>query len=109
MPEIERRRFGRREHFKSAFILRGTQRAPAMVYDVSERGVSLRTAFVASVDDHFELAVPEDDVLVRCRVAWVQGDNIGAEFLKSPQRLSWNASRPATHNAAVAMLRNARR
>jgi hypothetical protein len=108
MPREERRRFGRRSHCKAASIVRAGHRMSAFIYNMSEHGLLLRTPFVACFDQIFEVEIPSDDVIFQCRVAWSKGDSVGAEFVRSPRRISWQRiQRSEARTDFLAMLRAA--
>jgi hypothetical protein len=86
----DRRQFGRRRVFKAGIIVQGdNQRLPITIMDISDGGARIKTAEPHRVEKEFSLEIPEDDFVVKCRLVWLEEDAVGAEFIKSPRRLSW--------------------
>lgn len=86
----ERRRFGRRPVFKAAVVeLPDGARLAAKVIDLSDGGARIKLADPDSLDGEFQLEVPEEDLIVKCRIIHRHESWIGVEFIKSPRRLSW--------------------
>ena len=87
----ERRQFGRRSVFKSAVIITSDgQRLSGAVVDFSEAGARIKLAEEAIVSPEFELEIPGDDFVVKCRLAHTEGVYIGAQYIKPPRRISWS-------------------
>lgn len=88
----ERRQFGRRSVFKSAVIITNDgQRLPGAVVDFSDAGARIKLAQEAVVGPEFELEIPGDDFIVKCRLVHTEGVYIGAQYIKPPRRISWSA------------------
>jgi hypothetical protein len=88
----ERRQFGRRAAFKSAVvILDDGRRLPGAVIDFSDAGARIKLADAALVGPEFDLEIPGDDFVVKCRLAHAEGIYIGAQYIKPPRRISWSA------------------
>ena len=88
----ERRQFGRRSVFKSAIIIaEDGRRLSGAVVDFSEAGARIKLAEEAVVGSEFELEIPGDDFVVKCRLAHSEGVYIGAQYIKPPRRISWSA------------------
>lgn len=86
----ERRRFGRRPVFKLAIVeLETGVRLDVKVIDLSDGGARLKLANLDAIQNEFTLEIPEDDLVVKCRVIYRHEAWIGAQFLKSPRRMSW--------------------
>ena len=87
----DRRQFGRRSVFKSAVIvLNDGRRLPGAVVDFSDAGARIKVADAALVGLEFELEIPGDDFVVRCRLAHTDDVYVGAQYIKPPRRISWS-------------------
>ena len=87
--ESDRRRFGRRPAFKAATIDQGDgQRIPATVLNISEAGAQIKVQ-PDLIAKEFYLEIPEDDLIVKCRVTRVEETAVAVVFVKPPRRLSW--------------------
>lgn len=88
----DRRKFGRRTVFKSAVIvLSDGQRLPGSVVDFSDGGARIKLADVSAVGSEFDLEIPGDDFVVKCRLVHVEDVYIGVQYIKPPRRISWSA------------------
>ena len=86
----ERRRFGRRPVFKVATVELATgERLDAKVVDLSDGGVRVKLADLSLLQGDFVVEIPEDDLIVKCRVIHRHESWVGAQFVRSPRRLSW--------------------
>jgi hypothetical protein len=101
VPNSEKRDFGRRTHRKVGNITQGERVLPATILSLSELGAHFETvASIIKSDQPLALEIAEDDFVVSCRVTRIEGDQVGVEFVKSPQRLSWaRQNRPSTEAA----------
>lgn len=87
----ERRQFGRRAVFKSAVIvLNDGRRLAGAVVDFSNAGARIKLEDAALVEPEFELEIPGDDFIVKCRLAHAEDVYIGAQYIKPPRRISWS-------------------
>ena len=87
----ERRQFGRRAVFKSAVIvLNDGRRLAGAVVDFSNAGARIKLEDAALVESEFELEIPGDDFIVKCRLAHAEDVYIGAQYIKPPRRISWS-------------------
>ena len=94
---IEKRRFGRRDTFKrSTILLADESHLPCVVVNISQGGALIQIDEPARLDDRFHLLIPEDDLLVACRIAHRTNGKVGVAYIRSPQR----ASRLKNHNRA---------
>ncbi len=41
------------------------------------------------VEKEFYLEIPDDDLIVKCRVVHVDEVSIGVKYIKPPRRISW--------------------
>jgi hypothetical protein len=64
-------------------ILTGT------IVDLSAGGARIKLQDTARVEPEFDLEIPDDDVIIRCRLAHVDDVGIGAQYIKPPRRISW--------------------
>ncbi|HVZ04406.1 PilZ domain-containing protein [Hyphomicrobium sp.] len=88
--QSERRQFGRRLVFKSAAIVLGDgQRLPGRIIDLSSAGARIKIQKPDLVEAEFDLEIPEDDFVVRCRRVHIDEATIGLQFIKPPRRISW--------------------
>lgn len=90
LRDADRRKFGRRTVCKPAWIsqdLRLAQRC--VVIDISEGGARLKIDQPDTLCPEFMLAIPEDDLLYKCRIAHRQKDSVGVEFMRCAQSLSY--------------------
>lgn len=71
-------------------VLTDGQRLPGSVVDFSEAGARIKLADAAMVGSEFDLEIPGDDFVVKCRLAHAEGDYIGAQYIKPPRRISWS-------------------
>ena len=86
----EKRAFGRRPTFKPAIlVLDDGRRLPGTLLDQSEGGAKIKLSAPESLLGEFFLEVPEDDLIVRCRVAHASADTMGLQYVKPPRRISW--------------------
>ena len=86
----ERRQFGRRAVFKSAVIvLHDGRRLAGAVGEFSNAGARIKLSEAAHVESEFELEIPGDDFVVKCRLAHADDVYIGAQYIKPPRRISW--------------------
>jgi hypothetical protein len=86
----DRRQFGRRTVFKSSTIVHANgERLPGFVVDISESGARIKTASPELVETEFFLEIPDDDLIVKCRIARVEEGALGVQYIKPPRRLSW--------------------
>ncbi|HVX35190.1 MAG TPA: PilZ domain-containing protein [Hyphomicrobium sp.] len=86
----ERRQFGRRAVFKSAVIvLNDGRRLAGAVVDFSDAGARIKLPEAVHVESEFELEIPGDDFVVRCRLAHADDVYIGVQYIKPPRRISW--------------------
>lgn len=87
----ERRQFGRRAVFKSAVIvLNDGRRLAGAVVDFSDAGARIKLLEAAHVESEFELEIPGDDFVVKCRLAHADDVYIGVQYIKPPRRISWS-------------------
>jgi hypothetical protein len=85
----DQRKFGRRPVFKAAVIVFDDgQRLPCTVLDLSEGGAKLKTS-AEPLNREFYLEIPEDDLVIRCQLAYVNNGVAGVKYTKPPRRLSW--------------------
>ena len=89
-PQVESRRFGRREVFKRAEIrpISGGTPVRCYVVNISNAGALLQMNGHVVSEDVFNLYVEEDDMLVKCAVAHRTNGNIGVKYVSSPVRAS---------------------
>jgi hypothetical protein len=86
----EKRTFGRRPAFKSAaLVLDDGRRLPGTLLDQSEGGAKMRLSNPESLSGEFFLEIPEDDLIVRCRLVHASPGAIGLQYVKPPRRVSW--------------------
>lgn len=89
---IERRRFGRREMCKPAFIQAEDCSIRCVVADLSECGARLSVREPHLVPPTFKLFIAEDDLVVPCRVVRRTDSTVGVEFLTVMCRASHHNS-----------------
>ena len=81
---VETRRAPRFKVSKAARI-GADRRAPrCIVRDLSVTGAALDVESQAEVPDQFSLVIPEDSLIVPCRVVWRRGYKIGVMFEDAP-------------------------
>lgn len=86
----ERRRFGRRQICKKAFLLlNGGAPVAALVVDISLGGARIQTELAGSLQDVFNLVIPDDDVIYDCQIVHRQQTSVGVEFTRLPRKWSW--------------------
>ena len=86
----ERRQFGRRSVFKSAVMITNDgRRLPGAVVDFSDGGARIKLTETATVGPEFDLEIPGDDFVVKCRLVHAEGVYIGVQYIKPPRRISW--------------------
>jgi hypothetical protein len=61
----------------------------ATVLEQLEGGAKIKVSEPGAMSGEIFLEVPDDDLIVRCRVANVEGAVIAVEYVKPPRRLSW--------------------
>jgi len=89
-PPKEKRKFGRRAVFKAAVIaLDDGQRLPGAVLDMSEGGAKMKLAEPERLTGEFYLEIPEDDLIIKCRLVRIDGQLAGLQYVRPPRRLSW--------------------
>ncbi|MBA2125926.1 PilZ domain-containing protein [Hyphomicrobium methylovorum] len=86
----DRRQFGRRMVFKAAVVANsGGVRIPGHIIDISDAGARIKVADPTAVEIEFFLEIPEDDIVVKCRVMRVDETSVGVQYIRPPRRLSW--------------------
>lgn len=86
----EHRDFGRRPSFKAAVaVLDDGRRIAGILLDQSESDAKIKLQEPSLLKGELFLEVPDDDLVVRCRVAGVEGGVTAFEYVKPPRRLSW--------------------
>lgn len=89
-PPREKRKFGRRPVFKAAVIaLDDGQRLSGAVLDMSEGGAKMRISQPERLAGEFYLEIPEDDLIIKCRLIRIDGELAGLQYVRPPRRLSW--------------------
>lgn len=95
---MNRRRFGRREVFKSATILTDAGlKVPCMVINQSDGGLALKDP-LCELPPSFFIIFEEEDKIVRCQIIHQTGEAIGVQFVNAPRPastfdLSWHLKR----------------
>jgi len=59
------------------------------VVDFSDAGARIKLTESATVGTEFDLEIPGDDFVVKCRLVHSEGIYIGAQYIKPPRRISW--------------------
>jgi len=86
----DQRKFGRRTVFKPAVIVFDDgRRLPTTLFDLSEGGAKVKVPEPDTLKGEFFLEIPSDDLIIRCRVAHVESNLVGLQYIKPPRRLSW--------------------
>lgn len=86
----ERRQFGRRQVFKPAeIVLDDGRRFACAVIDFSDAGARIKLAKIEFAESEFDLEIPADDFVVRCRIMHTEEVSLGVSFIKPPRRISW--------------------
>ncbi len=86
----EQRKFGRRPVFKAAVLaLDSGERLPGTVLNLSEGGAKIKVAKPELLIGEFYLEIPEDDLIVKCRLIHIEDAIVGVQYIKPPRRLSW--------------------
>lgn len=86
----DQRKFGRRAVFKAAAIVFDSgHRLACTVLDLSEGGAKIKAEGAEFLGTEFYLEIPEDDLSVRCQIAYIQEGVAGLKYIRPPRRLSW--------------------
>lgn len=88
--QSDRREFGRRTVFKpAALVLADGRRIAGFVVDLSDGGARIKLSKPALIEPEFELEIPGDDFIVRCKIVHVDDISVGVKYIKPPRRISW--------------------
>jgi PilZ domain-containing protein len=86
----DRRQFGRRPVFKAAVVVQADgRRLAGFILDFSDAGARIKISKPALVEKEFYLEIPDDDLIVKCRVIHVDDVSVGVKYIKPPRRISW--------------------
>lgn len=86
----DRRQFGRRPVFKpAAVVLNDGRRIAGFIVDLSDSGARIKVPEPNLVEPEFDLEIPSDDFIVRCKLIRADDISIGAKYIKPPRRISW--------------------
>lgn len=89
----ERRLFGRRTICEHGYIQAECGAAhPCIVVDISTGGARLQVNSKEFGATQFNLVVPGIDLTVLCKIVHQTTGQVGVKFLRSPRRLSWDAT-----------------
>lgn len=88
--QSDRRQFGRRPVFKAAaLVLSDGRRMTGFIVDLSDAGARIKLSNPDLVEPEFDLEIPDDDFIVRCKLIHVDDISVGAKYIKPPRRISW--------------------
>ena len=58
-----------------------------MLKDMSVTGARLGSVPFKAIPENIRISIPHEDVLLPCRVRWVDGTEVGVEFTGTPEFL----------------------
>ena len=59
------------------------------IVDLSDAGAQIKLSNPDLVEPEFDLEIPDDDFIVRCKLIHVDDISVGAKYIKPPRRISW--------------------
>lgn len=72
-----------------------------VVRNLSETGAKLAVTESVTLPEHFELVMPQKNVIRRCVLRWRRGDEAGVSFLDVPAASAQDTSTPASTPGAA--------
>ena len=88
--QSDRRQFGRRTVFKpAAVLLNDGRRMAGFIVDISDAGARIKLSKPGLIEPEFDLEIPGDDFIVRCKIVHVDDISVGVKYIKPPRRISW--------------------
>jgi hypothetical protein len=64
-------------------------RIAGFIVDRSDAGARIKLSNPDTVDPEFDLEIPDDDFIVRCKIVHIDDISVGVKYIKPPRRISW--------------------